>query len=295
MSFDTYRHEAGYSPTSMRVQDSHLRGFYTWCHGQDILYHQITYNQLLGFVDNERSRGISPRTIARKMNSIRIFFDYLINRGIAKENIAAKIRIRDSLQKAPPEILSPDQLEKIYQDYRDTPRWKRPTQITALLHERNTVALGLLIFQGLDSGQLAKLETEHANLEKSTIYIPSGRKNNARILSLQAVQILPLKTYLENIRPRLLEKHQQQSTRLFAIKKTGDMVRRILDQVRGQHPQVVGSRQMRASVIASWLKTNNIRQVQYMAGHKSIRSTESYRRQDLTGLTRQLELFHPLK
>jgi len=71
------------------------------------------------------------------------------------------------------------------------------------------------------------------------------------------------------------------------------MVRRIFDQVRKQHPQVTGSRQVRASVIAGWLKTNNIRQVQYMAGHKSIRSTESYRRQDLTGLTRQLELFHP--
>jgi len=44
-----------------------------------------------------------------------------------------------------------------------------------------------------------------------------------------------------------------------------------------------------------WLKQHNIRQVQYMAGHKSIRSTESYRLQDLTDLTRQLELFHPLR
>ncbi len=32
-----------------------------------------------------------------------------------------------------------------------------------------------------------------------------------------------------------------------------------------------------------------------MAGHKSIRSTEQYRNQDLTDLTKQLELFHPLK
>ncbi len=32
-----------------------------------------------------------------------------------------------------------------------------------------------------------------------------------------------------------------------------------------------------------------------MAGHKSIRSIESYRRHDLTDLTEQLELFHPLR
>ena len=60
-------------------------------------------------------------------------------------------------------------------------------------------------------------------------------------------------------------------------------------------PEVTSSRQIRSSVIMGWLKQYNIRQVQYMAGHKSIRSTESYRLQDLTDLTRQLELFHPLR
>jgi len=32
-----------------------------------------------------------------------------------------------------------------------------------------------------------------------------------------------------------------------------------------------------------------------MAGHKSIRSTESYLGKDLTDLTKQLELIHPLR
>jgi hypothetical protein len=32
-----------------------------------------------------------------------------------------------------------------------------------------------------------------------------------------------------------------------------------------------------------------------MAGHKSIKSTESYRKEDLTDLTKQIELFHPMK
>ena len=59
MSFDTYRRKAGYSPTSLRAQDSHLRGFCSWCHRQDIRYDQITYNQLLEFIDHERSRGIT--------------------------------------------------------------------------------------------------------------------------------------------------------------------------------------------------------------------------------------------
>ena len=73
------------------------------------------------------------------------------------------------------------------------------------------------------------------------------------------------------------------------------MVARILSCVRKLYPEISSSRQLRASVIMGWLKTNNIRQTQYMAGHKNIQSTEKYRRQDTTDLARQLELFHPLE
>lgn len=82
---------------------------------------------------------------------------------------------------------------------------------------------------------------------------------------------------------------------MFTSKKSSDLVCKIVEAVKKIHPEIKDSRQLRTSVLMNWLKTNNIRQVQYMAGHKSIRSTESYQREDLTDLTKQLELFHPLK
>lgn len=54
------------------------------------------------------------------------------------------------------------------------------------------------------------------------------------------------------------------------------MICKIVEAVKKIHPELKYSHQIRESVIMNWLKTNNIRQVQYMAGHKSIRSTESY-------------------
>ena len=152
-----------------------------------------------------------------------------------------------------------------------------------------------MIYQGLDSGEIARLETGHFNLSEGKIYIPSGRNSNSRTLKLQAPQILPIKTYLEETRPELLEKRQQQTPYLFLSKKYSDMICKIVEVVKKIHPGLKDSRQLRASVIMNWLKINNIRHVQYMAGHKSIRSTESYRGQDLTNLTKQLELFHPLR
>jgi len=295
MSFKEYRQKKGYSEKSIKVQDSHVNSFRSWCTKQNINPGDITYGLTLQFIDSERVRGISSQSIIREINSIRIYFDYLLESGVTGQNIIKRIRIRQSGKKVLPEILSPVQLEKIYQDFISLPLWNHGTAIAKLLHQRNTVILGLLIYQGLDSGEIARLETGHANLSEGKIYIPSGRNSNSRTLKLQANQILPIKTYLEETRPALLEKRDLQTYLLFPSKKSSDMVCKIVEAVKRIHNEIKDSRQIRASVIMNWLKTNNIRQVQYMIGHKSIRSTESYRGQDLTDLTKQLELFHPLR
>jgi len=296
MSFKLYRQASGYSETSIKVQDSHVNQFLSWCITQGIDPEEITYNQVLRFIDHERKRGIENQSIVRMLNSIRIYFDYLADTGAVARNVIRRIRINQVGRRALPQILSPEQLAKIYQDFTDTPEWHHRSERARLLHQRNTVILGFMVYQGLDSGQMAKLELNHLNLEEGKIYIPSGRKSNARILNLQTVQILPIKTYLDKTRLQLMEmQHQDPNAYLFRVKKSRDMVSRIIHQVKRIDPEVTGSRQIRASVIMNWLKKYNIRQVQYMAGHKSIRSTESYRLQDLTDLTRQLELYHPLR
>ena len=53
--------------------------------------------------------------------------------------------------------------------------------------------------------------------------------------------------------------------------------------------------QIRASVITNWLKHYNLLEVQYMAGHKYVSSTERYRTYNLEDLQKELEKYHPLK
>lgn len=285
-SFDEYRNKNGYSAKSIRVQNSHVNRLKSWCINQNINLEEINYNQALQFIDSERQRGILNQSIIREINSIRIYFDYLLESGTVKQNIIKRIRIRQNGKKVIPETVTSQQLENIYHDFMNIPEWEHKTQTAKELHKRNVVLLGLLVYQGLTSGETAKLETNHINLAEGKIYIPSTRKSNARTLKLQANQILPIKTYIEEFRP---------SPYLFPTKKQSDMICKIVEQAKKNHPGIIDSRQIRTSVIMNWLKTNNIRQVQYMAGHKSIRSTEQYRTHDLTDLTKQLELFHPLR
>lgn len=292
-SFEEYRNKNGYSAKSIRVQNSHVNRLKSWCINQNINLEEINYNQALKFIDSERQRGILNQSIIREINSIRIYFDYLLETGTIKQNVIKRIKIRQSVKKVIPETLSTQQLENIYRDFINIPEWEHRTQTAKELHRRNVVILGLLVFQGLTSGETAKLETTHINLPEGKIYIPSSRKSNARTLKLQANQILPIKIYIEEFNP---------TPYLFPSKKQSDMICKIVEQAKKNHPEIIDSRQIRTSVIMNWLKSNNpsgaghgIRQVQYMAGHKSIRSTEQYRQQDLTDLTRQLELFHPMR
>jgi integrase/recombinase XerD len=270
-----------------------------WCMAMHIDPELITYDQILQFIDHERKRDIKNQSIVRMLNSIRIYFDYLVDTGAASQNVIRRIRIRQAGRRALPQVMSSEQLEKVYHDFINLPEWHHRTDRVRLVHQRDIAVLGLMIYQGLDSGQVVKVELTHLNLEDGKIYIPSSRKSNARLLQLQTLQILPMKTYLDKTRLQLMEMLQDQepdiSEYLFPVKKASDMVSRIIRQLKRIDPDVISSRQIRASVIMGWLKQHNIRQVQYMAGHKSIRSTESYRLQDLTDLTRQLELFHPLR
>ena len=288
-NFEEYRYKNGYSAKSIRVQNSHINRLKSWCINQNINLEEISYNEALQFIDSERERGILNQSIIREINSIRIYFDCLLEIGTIKQNVIKRIKIRNTGKKVIPETLSTEQLESIYQSFLNLSEWEHRTKLAKELHKRNIVLLGLLVYQGLTSGETAKLETTHVNLSEGKIYIPSTRKSNARTLKLQANQILPIKTYIESL------PNAERSRSMFPTKKQSDMICKIVEQAKKNHPEIIDSRQIRTSVIMNWLKINNIRQVQYMAGHKSIRSTEQYRLQDLTDLVKQLELFHPLK
>ena len=69
----------------------------------------------------------------------------------------------------------------------------------------------------------------------------------------------------------------------------------MLQQVRSVNPKIKDLKQIRASVIAHWYKIHNTRQVQYMAGHRYVSSTERYRVDKLESLQEQLEKIHPIQ
>ena len=170
----------------------------------------------------------------------------------------------------------------LYNEFAGNQPKKEPSQ---RIHERDTVILGLLIFQGLDSGNLKRLTVKDVNLTAGTVYIASNRKSNARTLKLESVQILSIHNYITRTGDNYL----------FAARKLDERVSVFIRRLKKQYPEIQSPGHIRQSVIIHWIKSHHIRQVQYMAGHKSICSTERYRDEDINDLFQQITKYHPIK
>ena len=150
------------------------------------------------------------------------------------------------------------------------------------------VLLSLLIFQGLHPSDFPVLQSADIELIKAKIHLPGSPKTEARSLNIEAAQILLLHQYLEE------KKHQKtplQKPHRY-LQPTGQT---LLKKLRQSHPQVRNSLQIRASVISHWLRSEDLRIVQYKAGHRYVSSTERYQSESLDQLQADLDQYHPLE
>jgi len=300
--FKTYLQNKRLAPSTIKWNCKNLEFIERWCTKEKLALEELTYNDLLDFIRYDQQRGCNNTWINKELCSLRHYYSHLIKQQKRKDNPARDLYLKGIPKKVLQDILKPDQLEKVYRDYTSKPDWSFRSKKDKLSHQRNKVILGLLIYQGIQTGELKKLYLNHINLTQGTIYIPAGRRrSSSRILKLQAVQMLPLQEYLNHTRTALSKKTND--TRLFNITK--DTCSWLISVLKRVYPVgsllsnragiIKSASQIRSSVIINWLKQYNLRQVQYMAGHKHINSTERYKQEDLEDLQKQLEQYHPLK
>ena len=154
-----------------------------------------------------------------------------------------------------------------------------------------------MVFQGLNATALGKLTVNDVDVLGGKVTIQSSRTHAARNLALQAVQIIELDRYINQTRKELQQHFNQEDSDLLLISgfaNYSDTLRNLFRRLRKQEPQLENAQHIRASVITHWLKQYNLREVQYMAGHRTVLSTESYQRNDTEGLQLEVDKSNPL-
>jgi integrase/recombinase XerD len=301
-SFKSYLKSQNLNDNTIR-QKSNYAGYYlNWLNAERLQPENARYNDLLNFIDYSQLEGKTKRHINTMLRAIRNYYEYLklTNPGII--NPAKNLYLKGTRQKVISGITPIKELGKLYQEY--------PSE--TLRTKRNKIILGLLVYQGITSEELSKLEPAHIKLKEGKIYIPGNRRRNSRTLELKPFQILELHEYLTEIRPKILteinkpkparkpnkiNKARIESQLFISVNGSENIKNSLLHlfrEIKKTYPDIINAEQIRKSVIVNWLKTYNLRQVQYMAGHKYVSSTERYQANNLENLQSKLEKYHPL-
>ncbi len=286
--FREYLERKNYRPGTIEGIERYVKRFLQWLEDENLMIETLSYSDLLSFVRKLKSHDISIHTINCHLAGVQHYLEHQRRKGKIKHNPAVNLRVKGKTETLPSDLLSREQLQEIYDSY----------QPVTAMQKRNKMILGFITCQGLIREELQRLEPTDLNLNKATLRVRKSVRLQARTLKLAAEQILPLQEYLDKIRPELMKRKGTSSEKLLISTGSSDhlkeVTRELIYCLRKKHPWFRSLLQLRCSLISHWAGEKNIREVQYMAGHNSIISTQRYTLANMDDLKEQLGRFHPL-
>lgn len=252
---------------------------------------KYNYQKVMQYIEILR-KEYKPTTVKVMLGSIKKYYDYLIEIGKRKDNPARAIRIRDAKENPIQlqDLFTQKELEKLLE-----PRKERYPFLT----KRNKIIMSLLVNQGLRLAEIESLKINDIDLEKAIIKIKETGITNARELPLKAEQILLLYEFINQDRNKLKTFRNDQNALLLGklgTPITKEDVDYLISTYQKQSQKRITTTTIRQSVITNLLiKNNDLRIVQYFAGHKSPDTTEKYRQTGLDTLKIAIEKLHPIK
>lgn len=252
---------------------------------------KLSYQNLMEYVELLR-KNYNPQSVKRTIYAIKKYYDYLVETGKIKTNIATNIKIKDGKENPIQlqELLTEKELQKLLE-----PREER----YPILEKRNQIIMSLLVNQALLVGEIERLRIENLDLKNAKIKVQKTGITNERILELKAEQILLFYQYLQEERTKL-ETFRTEPENYFLLGKLGtkttkDDINYLVSTYQKQLTKKITSVKIRQSVIKLKLdQGENLRKVQYFAGHKHADTTEKYKETGINALQIAINQFHPL-
>ncbi len=278
--FRNYLQENGLAKSGLITRINYIKNWLKWL---KIEVQNSTYKDLMNYIGYLQNEEKTVSQINKRLQTISHYYHFK-----KLPNIALTTRLKGNIQKVNSKPFTPNELDLIYETYQSASQ-------NYFIHT-DKIILGLLIYQGLEMGDFMHLELKNIDLNKGRIYVPKRGYRNQRTLKIQAHQIILIHDFIEKFRtkesdyflnPQSSDYHQLHQQ----FKKLSKSSKKILHEKLNLKLNKLS--QLRQSRIAFWVKNEGLRQAQYKAGFRRVRSAERYRKSDLTDLKIQLKKHHP--
>jgi integrase/recombinase XerD len=246
----------------------------------------VTLDTLRAYLDRLRSAGLSNRSIARQVATLRGFFGFLLEEQAIVIN--------------PTELLNAPQIGSSLPKYLDTPTLEHILEapdentVTGL---RDRAMLDLLYATGLRVSELIKLRVADLDELQGTLRV-TGKGNKQRLVPIGKQAIASVARYMSVQRSQLLK--GRVSPYLFVTARGTAMTRQAFWKLLRTHGRTAGIfRNLSPHVLRHTFATHlldggaDLRSVQLMLGHADIGTTQIYTHVMRSRLRQTIDQHHP--
>jgi integrase/recombinase XerD len=249
-------------------------------------WQEVDALRIRSFIAALRARGLSPRSIARHVVTLRRLLVFLETEGLVQENPMPNVLSRSAARKLP-HTLSSDDVRKLLAQ----------PDATQALGSRDQALLELLYATGLRVSELVSLQTRQIDFQGDYLTV-KGKGAKARAVPFGKWARAKLTRYLKEIRPGILK--GKASLYVFTNRSGKPLSRQGFWKLIRRYALAAGidkrvtPHTLRHSFATHLLEGGaDLRSVQSMLGHADISTTQIYTHVDSARLKKVHREFHP--
>ena len=277
--------ERGLSANTVDAYRRDLEDFRQFVTGVGCSLLQVDQTVILAYLVDQKKRGLSSATMARRMNALRSFYGFHRNSGNITEDPTEQLTAPKQ-EHLLPEILSMEEVTRLL----DRMPTDTPTQI------RNRTMLEVLYSAGLRVSELINLKGDDVDWDEGFI-VCYGKGSRERLVPVGNVALQWLERYVQ----RRGEIHRQPKSQCLFINRFGNRLsRQSVWKVTKEAAKIAGLRKeisphtLRHSFATHLLENGaDLRSVQEMLGHVDISTTQIYTHLTKAHLRQAYDQTHP--
>ena len=237
-----------------------LKHFVLWV---DVPIEEVTHKKVLHYIDHLTDRGLKPKTINSHLDSIRGFYNFLLNEVEVK-------------------IPHPVKRGYVIRQSKPLPRHLRDEEVSRFLKiitkARDRAMFMIMLRCGLRVEEVSTLTLSAIDLKRRRVYVHHGKGGKDRVVSISNDAYHELVAYLR-LRPPSLAK------RLFLVEKgvyrgrpiSVRGIQKRMEYYAGKANLKVSCHHLRHTMATQLLNADaDLVTIQDLLGHSRIRTTERY-------------------
>lgn len=235
------------------------------------VFSEVNHQAIRLYLTELFEKGLSRRSVSRKLSSMRAFFKFLEREHYIESNPFHQISL-PKMQKTIPDFFYKEELEKLFEvEKLDTP-----------LSVRNQAIIELFYATGIRVSELVQLKVSDIDFNVGTLLV-IGKGNKERYVPFGMYAEDALNNYLKHSRKELLMKSDEQTDILFlnhlGKPLTTRGIRHILNEMikKAALTSAIHPHKLRHTFATHLLNEGaDMRSVQEMLGHENLSSTQIY-------------------